>query len=57
MGLPLGAVLAFFLLTPYSKMAHGFYRLTALVKEAHDQTAPDPVAPAVRVDKQKELRA
>ncbi len=32
----LGAVLAFFLLTPYSKMAHGFYRLTALAKEAVD---------------------
>ncbi|TCD13308.1 tricarballylate utilization 4Fe-4S protein TcuB [Oricola cellulosilytica] len=32
--LHLGAVLAFFLLTPYTKMAHGFYRLTALVKEA-----------------------
>ncbi len=32
--LHLGAVLAFFLLTPYSKMAHGFYRLAALVKDA-----------------------
>ena len=29
----LGAVLSFFLLTPYSKMAHGFYRLTALTIE------------------------
>lgn len=29
----LGSVFAFFLLTPYSKMAHGFYRLTALIKE------------------------
>jgi citrate/tricarballylate utilization protein len=29
----LGAVLAFFLLTPYSKMAHGFYRLAALIYE------------------------
>lgn len=29
----LGAVLAFFLLTPFTKMAHGFYRLTALVRE------------------------
>ncbi len=30
----LGAVLSFFLLTPFTKMAHGFYRLTALIKEA-----------------------
>ncbi|MBW3097236.1 tricarballylate utilization 4Fe-4S protein TcuB [Pseudohoeflea coraliihabitans] len=30
----LGSVLAFFLLTPYSKMAHGFYRLAALVRDA-----------------------
>ncbi len=29
----LGAVLAFFLLTPFTKMAHGFYRLTALIVE------------------------
>lgn len=29
----LATVLAFFLLTPYSKMAHGFYRLAALTKE------------------------
>lgn len=33
----LGAVLAFFLLTPYSKMVHGFYRLAALVKDAQIQ--------------------
>ena len=33
----LGAVLALFVLTPYSKMAHGFYRLAALVKDAQDQ--------------------
>ena len=32
--LHLGAVLAFFLLTPFTKMAHGFYRLTALVADA-----------------------
>ena len=30
----LGAVLAFFLTTPYSKMAHGFYRFAALVRDA-----------------------
>ena len=30
----LGTVLAFFLLTPYSKMAHGFYRMAALTREA-----------------------
>ncbi|MBV7393085.1 tricarballylate utilization 4Fe-4S protein TcuB [Mameliella sediminis] len=32
--LHLGAVLTFFLLTPFSKMAHGFYRMAALTKEA-----------------------
>jgi citrate/tricarballylate utilization protein len=37
LSLHLGSVLAFFLLTPYSKMAHGFYRLTALVKEQQKQ--------------------
>ena len=29
----LGAVLTFFMLTPFTKMAHGFYRLAALVRE------------------------
>lgn len=32
--LHLASVLTLFLLTPYSKMAHGFYRLTALAKDA-----------------------
>lgn len=32
--LHLGAVLSLFLLTPYSKMAHGFYRLAALTIDA-----------------------
>ncbi len=36
----LGAVLAFFLLTPYSKMVHGFFRLAALTREAQ-QAAVD----------------
>ena len=30
----LGAVFAFFLLAPYTKMVHGFFRLAALVKDA-----------------------
>lgn len=30
----LGAVLVFFLLMPFTKMAHGFYRLTALTADA-----------------------
>lgn len=30
----LGAVLTFFLSTPYSKMAHGFYRMAALIRDA-----------------------
>jgi citrate/tricarballylate utilization protein len=32
--LHLGAVLTLFLLLPYSKMAHGFYRFAALVQDA-----------------------
>ncbi len=35
----LGSVLAFFLLTPYSKMVHGFFRLAALTKEARNLAA------------------
>ncbi len=42
--LHLGCVLTFFLLTPYSKMAHGFYRMAALTKDAADR-APAPSAP------------
>ena len=34
LALHLGGVLSFFLLTPFTKMAHGFYRLTALLLEA-----------------------
>ena len=34
LGLHLGSVLAFFLTTPYSKMAHGFYRVASLVRDA-----------------------
>ena len=37
LALHLGAVLAFFLLTPYTKMVHGFYRLAALIKVAQDR--------------------
>ena len=33
LALHLGAVLSFFLLTPFTKMAHGFYRIAALVLE------------------------
>ncbi len=35
--LHLAAVLTFFVLTPYSKMAHGFYRFAALVREAQSR--------------------
>ncbi len=34
LALHLGSVLSFFLLTPFTKMAHGFYRLAALIKNA-----------------------
>ncbi len=33
LALHLGSVLAFFLLTPFTKMAHGFYRITAMVAD------------------------
>ena len=39
LALHLGGVLAFFLLTPYSKMAHGFYRFAALVRDAEAKAA------------------
>jgi citrate/tricarballylate utilization protein len=35
--LHLGAVLAFFLITPYSKMTHGFFRTAALIRDAQNQ--------------------
>jgi citrate/tricarballylate utilization protein len=34
LALHLGAVLAFFLTMPYSKMAHGFFRFAALIRDA-----------------------
>ncbi len=34
LALHLGAVLTLFVLTPFTKMAHGFYRLAALVRDA-----------------------
>ena len=37
--LHLGSVLAFFLLMPFSKMAHGFYRLAALAADAQKRPA------------------
>lgn len=39
LALHLGAVFAFFLLTPYSKMAHGFYRLAALIRDAQEHAS------------------
>ncbi len=37
LALHLGAVAAFFVLTPYTKMAHGFFRLAALVRDAQQK--------------------
>ncbi|MBS8258998.1 tricarballylate utilization 4Fe-4S protein TcuB [Roseibium polysiphoniae] len=39
LALHLGSVLSFFLLTPFTKMAHGFYRLTALIRDAQQRQA------------------
>lgn len=36
LSLHLGSVFAFFLLMPYSKMVHGFFRLASLIKDAQD---------------------
>ncbi|WP_171060858.1 hypothetical protein [Poseidonocella sp. HB161398] len=33
----LGSVLTLFLLMPYSKMVHGFYRMAALTREAAER--------------------
>ncbi|MDJ0824595.1 MAG: tricarballylate utilization 4Fe-4S protein TcuB [Rhodobacter sp.] len=41
LSLHLGTVLTLFLLTPYSKMAHGFYRMAALMREAELQRQVD----------------
>lgn len=38
--LHMGCVLAFFLLTPYSKMVHGFYRMAALIRDAQIKDKP-----------------
>jgi citrate/tricarballylate utilization protein len=39
----LGFVMALFLTIPYGKMAHGFYRLAALIKYALERRLPNPV--------------
>ncbi len=38
LALHLGSVLSFFLLTPFTKMAHGFYRMAALMRDAQQRT-------------------
>lgn len=38
--LHLGTAFTFFLLTPYSKMVHGFYRFAALMREAANSNLP-----------------
>ncbi len=37
LALHLGAVLSFFLLMPYTKMTHGFFRLAALIRDAQQK--------------------
>lgn len=44
LALHLGAVLGFFLLMPYTKMAHGFYRLAALIRDALREAPTSPAA-------------
>ena len=54
----LGAVLAFFVLTPFSKMAHGFYRLAALLRDAQVRRGDDTAAdmPAAEAGMGKTMR-
>jgi len=46
LALHLGSVLSFFLLMPYSKMVHGFFRLAALVRDVQIQQGQHGLAPA-----------
>ncbi len=41
LALHLGSVLTFFVLTPFSKMAHGFYRFSALVRDFKRKNTAD----------------
>ncbi len=52
LALHLGAVLAFFLLMPYTKMVHGFYRLAALAKNAADRRLGSASAAVARENRQ-----
>ena len=51
LALHLGAVLAFFLLMPYTKMVHGFYRFAALTKNASERGRSTPTAEIVPQDR------
>lgn len=42
LALHLGSVLSFFLLTPFTKMAHGFYRLAALIRNEQKKADSAP---------------
>ena len=46
LALHLGAVLGFFLLMPYSKMVHGFFRLAALMRNAANERKLLPFVPS-----------
>lgn len=46
LALHLGTVLAFFLLMPYSKMIHGFYRVAALIRDAQVKHQADELIAA-----------
>jgi citrate/tricarballylate utilization protein len=43
LALHLGAVLAFFVTLPYSKMVHGFYRFATLVRAAQEARTMKPM--------------
>ncbi len=52
LALHLGSVLAFFLLMPYTKMVHGFYRLAALMKDAADKRLKTTAARVAKENRQ-----
>jgi citrate/tricarballylate utilization protein len=52
----LGVVLSFFLLLPYGKFVHGFYRAAALLRSAMEQEVASPRTKRHRADGKTRVR-